>query len=88
MSRSPYRPRRLPKPDRRRALKLLAVSPDGVTEAVMLANGFAAEMLLELVRVRLATATGERVAIGPRKIEVARLRITEAGRQALKAMEP
>ena len=88
MSRPPYRPRRLPKPDCRRALKLLAVCPDGVTEAVMLANGFAAEMLLELVRVRLATATGERVAMGPRKIEVARLRITEAGRQALNAMEP
>jgi hypothetical protein len=87
MYRPPYRPRRLPKPDRRRALKLLAVSPDGVTEAVLLANGFPPEMLLELVRARLATATAERVAKGPRKIEVARLRITEAGRQALKAME-
>src|SRR5262249_4474203 len=32
--------KRLPKPDRSRALELLATSPDGATEAVMLAHGF------------------------------------------------
>ena len=39
----PYR-RRGPKPDRRRALELLAASPDGCTEALMFANGFTAEL--------------------------------------------
>jgi hypothetical protein len=29
-----------PKPDRRRALELLASCPDGCTEAMMLAHGF------------------------------------------------
>jgi hypothetical protein len=43
----PYR-RRGPKPDRRRALELLAASPEGCTEALMFANGFTAELLIEL----------------------------------------
>jgi hypothetical protein len=34
------RPRRRPKPDRRRALELLASCRDGCTEAMMLAHGF------------------------------------------------
>src|SRR5437868_11998813 len=38
--------RRLPKPDRRRALELLArCGAEGCTEALMFANGFTAEML-------------------------------------------
>jgi hypothetical protein len=41
----PHRHRRGPKPDRRRALELLAASPDGCTEALMFANGFTAELL-------------------------------------------
>ena len=46
----PYRrPRHGPKPDRRRALELLAASPDGCTEALMFANGFTAQLLVELV---------------------------------------
>src|SRR5262245_31641916 len=36
----PHRHRRGPKPDRRRALELLAASPDGCTEALMFVNGF------------------------------------------------
>ena|SRR5262249_14343563 len=72
-----------PKPDRRRALELLAASPDGCTEALMFANGFTAELLVELVRAGLASATSERVAASGRSIEIVRVRITEAGRQAL-----
>jgi hypothetical protein len=34
------RRRRGPKPERRRALELLAASPDGCSEAIMLAHGF------------------------------------------------
>jgi hypothetical protein len=65
----PHRRRhRGPKPDRRRALELLVVSPNGCTEALMLANGFPVEMLVELIRNGLASA-------------VARVRITEAGRR-------
>jgi len=72
-----------PQPDRRRALELLAASHDGATEAIMLAHGFTVELLVELIRAGLATATTERLVAGERAMEVARVRITEAGRQVL-----
>ena len=72
------------KPDRRRALELLAASHDGVTEAIMRAHGFTVEQMVELVRAGLATATAERVVAGNRTMEVAALRITEAGRRRLR----
>jgi hypothetical protein len=53
--------RRLPKPDRRHALELLASCRDGCTEAIMLAHGFTVPQMVELVRAGLATATAERV---------------------------
>jgi hypothetical protein len=56
--------RRRPKPDRRRALELLAASPDGLPEAIMIANGFTVEQLAELVRVGLASAASERIRAG------------------------
>jgi hypothetical protein len=40
----------------RRTLRLLAGSPHGCTEAIMLAHGFMAELLEDLVRDGLATA--------------------------------
>jgi hypothetical protein len=54
------RPRHRPKPDRRRALELLASCRDGCTEAMMLAHGFTIDMMVELVNAGLATATAER----------------------------
>jgi hypothetical protein len=75
--------RRRPKPDRRRALKLLASCRDDCTEAITLAHGFSIEMMVELVQAGLATATAERVVAGRRTVEVARVRITEAGRKLL-----
>jgi hypothetical protein len=69
---------------RRRALALLAGSADGATEAVMLAHGFTLDLLVEMVRAGLATAKVERMVAGKRAIEVTRMRITEAGRRALK----
>jgi hypothetical protein len=79
------RPRRRPKPDRRRALELLASCHDGCTEAMMLAHGFTIDDMVALAHAGLATATAERVVAGSRTIEVARVRITEAGRRALSA---
>jgi hypothetical protein len=76
-------PRRRRKPDRRRALELLASCRDGCTEAMMFAHGFTIPHMVELVRAGLATATAERVVAASRKMEVARVRITEAGRRAL-----
>jgi hypothetical protein len=67
----------------RRALELLAASPDGATEAILVAHGFTIDLLVELVRAGLATAKAERVMAGGRSMEVARVRITDEGRRIL-----
>jgi hypothetical protein len=79
---SPSR-RRDPKPDRRRALELLASSRNGCTEAIMLAHGFTVELLVDLCIAELAIAIPERMVAGGRTIEVVRMKITEAGRRTL-----
>ena len=73
--------RRGPKPERRRALELLAASPDGCSEAIMLAHGFTVDFLVDLIRTGMATRQTERVVAGGRAM--ARVRITEVGRRAL-----
>jgi hypothetical protein len=80
--------RRLPRPSQRRALELLADCPhQGITEAVILAHGFTVEQLVELVRAGLATARPQRMRAGRARMEVATLRITEAGTKALAMLE-
>jgi len=74
---------RRPKPDRRRALELLASCRDGCTEAILRAHGVTIPQMVELVRAGLASATPERVVAGGRTIEIATVRITEARRRAL-----
>jgi hypothetical protein len=79
---------RLPKPDRRRALELLADCPhEGCAQAVMLANGVSIEQMVALVRAGLATAAPQRDTAGRRKMEAAVLRITDAGRKTLAGMK-
>ena len=66
-----------------RALELLdGCGADGCTEGIMRAHGFAISDMVELVRARLATATAECVVAGSRKIEIATLWTTDAGRRA------
>ena len=75
--------RRVPKADRRRALELLAASPDGLSEAILIAHGFTVAHMVELVRAGLATASSKRVVAESDTAEVTRVRTTEAGRRAL-----
>jgi hypothetical protein len=72
-----------PPATRRRALELLAASPGGCTEAILIAQGFTVDMLAKLIRAGLATAGTERMVAGGRSIEVVRVRITDAGGQVL-----
>jgi hypothetical protein len=76
-------PGRSKKRGRRQALELLAASPDGCTEALMLANGFTAELLVGLIHAGLASAQAERMIAADKMIELARVRITEQGRRSL-----
>jgi hypothetical protein len=49
----------------------------------MLAHGFTVDQMVELVRAGLASATPERTVAGRKAIEIARVRITEAGRRLI-----
>jgi hypothetical protein len=69
--------------DQRRALRLLAGSPLGATEAMVMAHGFTDKMLARLVGDGLATASPRSIHAGGRSMKVTWLRITDAGRQAL-----
>jgi hypothetical protein len=55
---------------------------------MMLAHGFTVAQMVELVREGFATATAERVVAGGRTIEVARMRVTEAGRRGYCVVSP
>ena len=69
--------------EHRRALALLAGTPRGCTESLMMAHGFKIEMLAGLVRDGFAVAESEAMTAGGRKIAVTRVMITEAGRRDL-----
>ena len=74
-------------PERDRALTLLAGSPDGMTEAMLVrVHGVAIEVLVDLINDGLATVTVEKLA-RPR-IEVARVTITDAGRALVNSKQP
>jgi hypothetical protein len=78
----PPRKRRLGA-EARRALELLAGSPDGVNEALLLAHGFTRQMLAGFVRSGLATWHHRTVRAGGRTIEVNYMMIMAAGRGAI-----
>jgi hypothetical protein len=67
--------------EQRRALRLLARSPNGCTEALMLAYHFTTDMLAELAVDGLLTARQERVVGRPEM--VVRMQITPAGRREI-----
>lgn len=81
-----FRKRRV-NPHPRRAmelLELLALSPGGATEALLVrAHGFNSDMITELVSAGLATTERETMKAGAMPIEVVRISITTAGQQAL-----
>jgi hypothetical protein len=82
----------MPAPPRKRhlgaqqrlALQLLAGTPFGATEATMFVNGFTRQMLARLISAGLATTRREVNKAGGQT--VGRVRITEAGRQALETL--
>jgi hypothetical protein len=72
--------------EEREALELLASDLQGATEELLvLARGFDSDMIAGLVNSGLAIARRENMKAGSRAIEVVRIRITGAGRDALAA---
>ncbi len=80
---SPSRKRRLG-PEQRRALELLASSPHGATEELLIhGHGLSRRLLVGLVRAGLATVERRVIIAGNTLVEVGKVRITTAGRRAL-----
>ena len=69
--------------NQREALRMLAGSPNGSTESILLTHGFAIGTLQDLVPSGLATAERRSVPAGQRMIKVKWMEVTEAGRLAL-----
>jgi hypothetical protein len=69
--------------EQRRALDMLAGSPDGCTEGALRAHGFTVRLLAAIVRAGLAVARPEIVKAGGRTLSMLRLTITDDGRRAL-----
>jgi hypothetical protein len=70
--------------DQRRALTMLATSGcGGATRPLLTAHGFSAALIASLVNQGLASLTHEKVRAGGKVDEVAKVRITTAGRDAL-----
>jgi hypothetical protein len=70
--------------EQRRALEMLAdAGLRGCTGADLLAHGFNMDVIADLVLKGFATANQETMRVGGRKIQVARVRIMNAGRRAL-----
>jgi DNA-binding PadR family transcriptional regulator len=62
----------------------LAESPGGCSEQLVSAHGFPTELIDKLVEAGFATATTERITGSNRTLDVKRIKITDAGREALK----
>jgi hypothetical protein len=69
--------------DQREVLNLLARSPHGYRESILLAHGFPIDMLRRLMRDGLIIAEREPAYLSRSAIVVTRVRITDAGRRAL-----
>jgi hypothetical protein len=66
------------------ALEILAAAGlRGCTGATLLAHGFTVDMLAHLVHDGVATAHRQTMRVGRRKVQFARMMITDAGRRAL-----
>ncbi len=68
-----------------RALEVLAVSPEGCTQALLMAHGIRPALITELIDAEFARAKTERLFVDGRRVRVTRLRITEIGRAVLAA---
>jgi hypothetical protein len=74
--------------EQRQALETLAdAGPRGSTLDMLIANGFPAEVLADLVRDGLAMMQGETVRVDERRMEIVRVMITEAGQSAIEGRE-
>jgi hypothetical protein len=63
---------------------MLVDSPDGVSEALLLAHGVKPILIIALIEAGLVTAETRNVLAGGKMVEVRRIMLTAAGSEALK----
>jgi hypothetical protein len=68
--------------DHYRALRLLGSYPNGCSERLIVWNGVAVDTMVDLIHAGPARAETIRPLVRGRPMEVARMKITEAGRRA------
>jgi hypothetical protein len=69
--------------DERRLLEILAGSDEGCTDAFLTAQGFPLKVILGVIGNKFATTQAERTFAAGKPVDVARVRITDAGRRTL-----
>jgi predicted methyltransferase MtxX (methanogen marker protein 4) len=74
----------LPDESQARALVLLADTPSGMPEGLLLAHGVTIDDMVALVQAGYATAHAERIRASDKVIVVATVRITDKGREAIR----
>jgi hypothetical protein len=70
--------------DRRRALALLDSCEDGCTETFLTENRIASKVISDLIKAGLAIVKVETIETGVSMVELLKVRITSAGRAALR----
>jgi hypothetical protein len=69
--------------DGRRVLELLAATPNGASEALLLARGFSRGVIFELLQTGCVSKTHERTFAAGQPVYIDRVVITDAGRAAI-----
>jgi hypothetical protein len=64
-------------------LELLATTPNGPSEALLLARGFSHQLILDLLQAGCLTKAPERTFAKGQPVYLTRVQITSAGRRAL-----
>jgi hypothetical protein len=69
--------------DGRRVLELLSATPNGASEALLLARGFSRSVIFELLQAGYVRKTHERTFAAGQPVHIDRVVITDTGRVAL-----
>src|SRR5258708_27278194 len=87
MATKPIRPIALSAKQRHALAVIAATDPDGATQTLLTAHGFSIRTIAALVKRGLVTIAREKVRTDGKWIDAAKVRITDAGRDALAAGE-
>jgi hypothetical protein len=87
MATKPIRPMTLSAKQRHALTVIAATGADGATQTLLTAHGFSIRTIAALAKRGLVTIAREKVRTGGKWIDAAKVRITDAGRDALAAGE-